>query len=112
MKYLAILFMLFSLPAQAETVKATWYGKQFHGRKTANGERFDQYSFTAAHRYFKFGTVLHLTHKDKHVIVRINDRGPFKRGISIDMSYAAAKKLGCIDIGICKVKMTILSKGN
>lgn len=93
--------------ASASTVWASWYGPGFHGRKTASGERFNQNAYTAAHRTLPFGTVVSVTHKGRTVQVRINDRGPFIKGRSIDLSKAAAMAIGCT--GVCKVSMTIIS---
>ena len=87
---------------------ASWYGPGFHGRKTASGERFNQNAFTAAHRTLPFGTLVRVTHKGRSVTVRINDRGPFIRGRSIDLSKAAARAIGCP--GVCKVSMVIVGR--
>ncbi len=87
-------------------VKASWYGPGFHGRTTASGERFNQYAMTAAHRTLPFGTRVRVKHKDHSVIVVINDRGPFIRGRSIDLSKGAASKIGCT--GVCLVEIKVL----
>lgn len=79
---------------------ATWY---MHGTKTANGERFDPNGMTVAHKTLPFGTKLRLTHGDKSVIVRVNDRGPFVKGRDIDLARGAAQALGCP--GICRLKV-------
>jgi len=86
---------------------ASWYGPKFHGRLTANGEIYDQMSFTAAHKSMKFGTYLRVTNlkNGKVVIVRINDRGPYIEGRSIDLSKASAIALGMIPKGVIKVKI-------
>ncbi len=75
---------------------ASWYGPGFHGRKTANGERFDMGELTAAHKTLPFGTrvLVHNPRNGKEVVVRINDRGPFVPGRVIDLSKAAAAVLG------------------
>nr|WP_211231682.1 septal ring lytic transglycosylase RlpA family protein [Ottowia thiooxydans] len=75
---------------------ASWYGPGFHGRKTANGERFDMGEMTAAHKTLPFGTrvLVHNPRNGKQVVVRINDRGPYARGRVIDLSGAAASALG------------------
>jgi rare lipoprotein A len=90
---------------------ASWYGPRFHGRKTANGEIFDQMAFTAAHKKFKFGTLLRVTNpkNNKTVIVRINDRGPFIRGRQLDLSKAAAFELEILEKGVAKVKIDQVS---
>jgi rare lipoprotein A len=84
-----------------QTGTATWYGKQFHGRRTASGERYDMHALTAAHRTFPLGTCVRVTALGgaRSVIVRINDRGPFVRGRIIDLSYAAAQALGIGSVG-------------
>ena len=86
---------------------ASYYGEGFHGRKTASGEVFDQWKLTCAHRDLPFGTRLKVTNleNNRSVIVRVNDRGPWVRGRIIDLSYAAAKKLGMIQEGVVKVKI-------
>ena len=89
--------------ANSQIMFATWYK---HGKKTANGERFDPNGMTAAHRTLPFGTRLLLTYKDKSVIVRINDRGPFIKGRQLDLARGAAKALGCL--GNCRLKAKIL----
>jgi rare lipoprotein A len=84
---------------------ASWYGPRFHGRKTANGEIFDQEAFTAAHKKMKFGTLLKLTNpvNEKSIIVRINDRGPYIPGRELDLSRAAAEELGMLEKGVTKL---------
>ncbi len=69
------------------------YGDGYHGQITANGERFNTYALTAAHRYLPFGTRLRVTHGGRSVIVRINDRGPYVAGRDLDLSYAAFGQL-------------------
>ena len=90
---------------------ASWYGPRFHGRKTANGEIYDQMAFTAAHKGLKFGTLLKITNpkNDQSVIVRINDRGPYIGGRQLDLSRAAALQLGMMKRGVLKVKVDELS---
>ena len=91
---------------------ASWYGGKFHGRKTANGETYNMYALTAAHRTLPFGTRVKVTNlsNGKSVIVRITDRGPFvdKHKRVIDLSYAAAKKIDMIGQGVAKVRLEIL----
>ena len=89
--------------------KAAWYGARFQGRKTASGERFDKNKMTAAHRTLPFGTRVRVTHAKtgRSVVVRINDRGPFGRAI-IDLSEAAARKLGIIRAGVAPVTIEVL----
>ena len=103
---LLALGMLFSMPTYAtaaETMVASWYGHPYHGRKTASGERYNMWAFTAAHRTLPFGTKLRVTYKDRSVVVVINDRGPFIKGRSLDLSRAAADKIGCTAVGVCRV---------
>jgi rare lipoprotein A len=89
---------------------ASWYGPGFHGKLTANGERYDQHGLTAAHRTLPLGTWVEVRNlrSDRSVKVRVNDRGPYKKGRSIDMSYAAAKALGMIDKGTAPVEIRLL----
>jgi len=91
--------------------KASWYGKPFHGRLTANGERYNMYKMTAAHRTYAMNTILKVTNlaNKRSVKVRINDRGPFYSSRKIDLSYGAARKLGMIDKGVGKVKIEVIS---
>ena len=88
-------------------MKASWYGPGFHGRKTANGEVYDQNSFTAAHKSLKFGTLLKITNlkNNKSVVIRINDRGPYIHGRDLDLSKAAASELGMVRKGVAKLKV-------
>ena len=90
---------------------ASWYGSDFHGRKTANGETYDMYGLTAAHRTLPFGTVLRVTNpiSGRAVDVRVNDRGPFVSGRILDLSYGAAQSLGTVGKGVTKVEMEIVS---
>ena len=91
--------------------KASWYGKPFHGRLTANGERYNMYNMTAAHRTYAMGTILKVTnlHNKRSVRVRVNDRGPFYSSRMIDLSYGAARKLGIVKKGIGKIKIQVVS---
>ena len=99
-------------PTMMETGLASWYGPKFHGRRTANGEVFNQEKFTAAHRTLPWGSRVKVTNLDngKSVDVRINDRGPFgKGGRIIDVSRAAARALGMVARGIITVRIEWLS---
>lgn len=93
---------------------ASWYGAKFHGRLTANGERYDMYAMTAAHASLPFGMVVEVTNleNDRTVRVRINDRGPFKDGRVIDLSYAAARKLGMVRQGLARVRIRAVRPGS
>ncbi len=92
---------------------ASWYGQQFHGRKTASGEVYDMYALTAAHRSAPFGTKVRVRNlsNQQEVTVRINDRGPFVRGRIIDLSYAAAQEIGLVAEGVAQVELKFLSVG-
>jgi len=91
---------------------ASWYGKKFHGRKTSNGETYNMYALTAAHKTLPMGTWVKVYNRDTHqeIIVRVNDRGPFVTGRIIDMSYTGAKKLGMVGPGTARVMVTALGK--
>jgi rare lipoprotein A len=84
---------------------ASWYGAEFHGRRTANGERYDMYAMTAAHKTLPLGTPVTVTHREtgRRIRVRINDRGPFVAGRIIDLSYAAALALHTAEAGVAPV---------
>lgn len=92
---------------------ASWYGKKFHGRQTACGERYDMHRLTAAHPSYPFGTVVLVTNlkNGRQVKVRINDRGPFVRGRIIDLSYSAAKQLKMVADGVVKVRVKVIKWG-
>lgn len=92
---------------------ASWYGPGFHGRKTANGERFNQYELTAAHPTYDFGTQLCVRSKSsgQSVVVRVNDRGPFVKNRVIDLSKAAAEELGMLGKGVKSVEIYKLDEG-
>ncbi len=125
MKRLAILIGLVFLSSCASTpprdyepepgaryITASWYGQDFHGRPTSSGERFDMYGFTAAHKTMKFGTRLRVTNpvNEKSVDVTVNDRGPFKWGRDLDLSYGAAREIGFTEIGVGSVKIEYLGR--
>jgi len=92
--------------------KASWYGRKFHGRKTANGETYNMYAVSAAHKTLPLGTYVrvHNLKNNQKLDVRINDRGPFIQGRIIDLSYAAAKKLGIIGPGTAPVEIVALGR--
>ncbi len=92
---------------------ASWYGRKFHGRQTANGERYNMYDFTAAHRTLPMNTrvLVKNLQNGKTVVVRINDRGPFVKKRIIDLSYAAARRIGLVGPGTAKVKLVALAEG-
>ncbi|MFX1673883.1 septal ring lytic transglycosylase RlpA family protein [Paraburkholderia sp. A2WS-5] len=95
-----------------QTGRASWYGRAFHGRKTASGERFDMKALTAAHRTLPLGSYVRVSvpATSKSVVVKINDRGPYVRGRVLDLSYAAAKMLGLQHAGTAKVNIEGLSR--
>ncbi len=88
---------------------ASWYGPGFAGRRTANGEVFDPSQLTAAHKTLSFGTQVRVTNLENgmNVVVRINDRGPFKPGRVIDLSRAAAERIGMIGSGVAPVRLEL-----
>ena len=93
-----------------QTGNASFYGGKWHGRKTANGEIFDTYKLTAAHKTLSFGTRVRVTNlsNGKSVIVRINNRGPYSKGRVIDLSQAAFSKIENMSKGVTKVKLEIV----
>jgi len=92
------------------TGRASWYGKRFHGRRTASGERYDMAAFTAAHPTLPFGSRVRVTNLDngRSVVVTINDRGPYVKTRLIDVSRAAATELGMIEDGVAEVRVDVL----
>ena len=88
--------------------KATYYASKFHGRRTTNGEVFSNKKFTAAHLKLPFGTIVNVTNVDngRSVEVRVNDRGPHSKFYIIDLSQAAAKKIGMFGKGVANIEMT------
>jgi len=84
---------------------ASWYGPRFHGKKTANGERFNMYAMTAAHKTLPLSSYAEVTNLKNHrsIVVRINDRGPYHGKRAIDLSYAAAKELGISGLGSVQI---------
>lgn len=91
---------------------ASWYGKRFNGRRTASGERFSASGFTAAHRTLPIPSYVRVRRvaSGEEVIVRINDRGPFHSARVLDLSYAAANKLGMVALGSAEVEMELLTE--
>ncbi|NPA67256.1 MAG: septal ring lytic transglycosylase RlpA family protein [Chlorobi bacterium] len=129
MKYIVLIFAAFVVlyagscsltKDKSENVKyefyqkgeASWYGPGFNGKKTASGEIFDMNKLTAAHRKLPFGTMVRVTNlkNNKSVIVRINDRGPYKKGRVIDLSKKAAEVTGLIKDGVAPVKIEIVKR--
>ncbi|HEX5544835.1 MAG TPA: septal ring lytic transglycosylase RlpA family protein [Nitrospira sp.] len=89
---------------------ASWYGPGFHGNKTANGERYDMYKLTAAHRTLPLGSVavVHSLTSGRHITIRINDRGPFAKGRILDLSLAGAQALGMVGNGTDEVELRVV----
>lgn len=89
---------------------ASYYGRGFDGRTTANGERFNMRDMTAAHLTLPFNTRIKVTNlsNNRSVVVRINDRGPYKKNRIIDLSYAAAERIGLIGPGTAKVELEVV----
>lgn len=92
--------------------RASWYGSRFHGRRTASGERFNAWAYTAAHRSLPFGTKVRVTNlrNGRAVVVRINDRGPYSGGRVIDLSKAAAQAIGMLRAGTAPVRIEIIGR--
>ena len=108
---LTILSILCTVTIYAQqTGTASYYGNKFQGRRTTSGERLDNELYTAAHMTLPLGTLVKVTNlvNTKSVVVKINDRGHFKRGRVIDLTYAAAKELEMIRLGIVRVMVEIL----
>ena len=93
---------------------ASYYGKKFHGRKTANGEIFNMYKLTAAHRVLPLGTYVRVTHLEngKWVEVKVNDRGPFIEGRILDLSFAAALEIEMVNAGKARIMIEILDEND
>lgn len=101
--------MIFSsLVYSQQRVKASYYADKFHGRKTASGKLYHRDSLTCAHKTYPFGTILKVKNprNDKEIYVKVTDRGPFVKGRTIDLSYAAAKKIGVLAHGIASVEIS------
>jgi hypothetical protein len=116
-RYCIFLFLVFTFPSKAQkpdTInkfgEASFYDDSFHGLETSNGETYDKSEFTAAHRTLPFNTILLVTNKEnnKSVVIRVNDRGPFRKSRILDLSRAAAKKIGMVPFGVVPVKIKVL----
>ena len=104
----AIGALVFAIPGSAAgSMLSSWYGPGFHGRLTANGERYDMHGLTAAHKTLPFGTKLRVCYEGC-VDVRVNDRGPFIGARELDLSYGAAKAIGLVSPGVADVRVTYL----
>lgn len=97
---------------KVEKGQASYYADKFHGRATASGEKYDKRKLTGAHRTLPFGTVVRVTNTatGQSVDIRINDRGPFKAGRVVDVSRAAAEKLGMIQAGVINCTVQVISE--
>lgn len=95
---------------QYEKGKATYYSQRAHGHRTASGERHDKNAMICAHKKLPFGTLIRVLNEKnkKEVVVRVNDRGPFGKGLVIDLSYGAAKELGMLADGVVPVTLYVL----
>ncbi|MDQ3052189.1 MAG: septal ring lytic transglycosylase RlpA family protein [Bacteroidota bacterium] len=100
-----------SQPENPRPGKASYYAKKFQGRRTANGEAFNNYDYTAAHRTLPFNTYLNIVNRDNsyNVIVRVNDRGPYAKNRVIDLSEAAARRIGGYHHGLVHVRLEVLN---
>lgn len=110
---IALCSNVFALSVYKQKVTVSYYAEQFHGKRTSNGEYFNMYSLTCAHKSLPFDTVIRVTNlsNGKQVDVRVNDRGPFVVGREIDLSKAAAVKLDMIKSGTAKVRLEIVKMG-
>jgi rare lipoprotein A len=101
---------LVQAPVYEAVGMASYYARKFQGRRTASGERYDMHALTAAHPALAFGARVEVTNlaNGRRVEVRINDRGPFKKGRIIDLSYAAARQIGMLRRGVAKVRVRAL----
>jgi rare lipoprotein A len=92
--------------------EASWYGPTFHGKTTANGERYNMLEMTAAHQTLPFNTLVRVTNLQNgfSAVVRINDRGPFLKGRILDLSYTAARALGANGPGVIRVRIEVVGK--
>jgi len=97
-------------PIKVWVGNASWYGPNFDGKRTANGERFNAESLTAAHPNLPFGSWVRVvnTRNGKFEVVRINDRGPYQEGREIDVSYRVARKIGLINSGVSQVRLELM----
>jgi rare lipoprotein A len=107
-------FVLASADGYHERGVASWYGPGFHAAKTSNGERYDMYAMTAAHKTLPLPSYVQVTNlrNGRSIVVRVNDRGPFKDGRIIDLSYSAAHKLDILRAGTAFVEVKALTPGD
>ncbi len=107
-------FVMRTSKGYAERGIASWYGKKFHGRRTSNGERYNMYAMTAAHKTLPLPSYVRVTNlsNNRSIVVRVNDRGPFVKNRIIDLSYTAAQKLDMVTDGTALVEVRALQPGN
>lgn len=96
--------------SSSRSTVASWYGAKWNGRPTASGEPFNHRRFTAASRYLPMGTRIEVTHGNRRVVVKVNDRGPYIRGRGLDLSEAAARSLGIREAGVARVRYRVVSR--
>lgn len=99
-------------PETQSTMIASWYGMDFNGKPTASGERYDMYSYSAAHKYLPFGTIIKVTNPSTGISAKVvvNDRGPFVAGRDIDLSYQAAKDIGLVRSGVGVINVEYMGR--
>lgn len=109
---LALVLLALVATGNAQTGTASWYGPNFHGRRAADGSVYDMHKLTAAHKTLPFGTLLRVTNlrNGRSVVVRVTDRGPFIRGRILDVSYAAACRLGMVESGLARVRIEVVTE--
>ena len=113
LKYLISLTLISNLfipTAEASQQKASWYGREYHGRRMANGQIYNMYSNTCAHKTLPFGTKLRVTNlrNGKFTTCLVFDRGPFVKGRVVDMSYQGARNLGMVKSGVVPVRIQVI----
>lgn len=104
--------LLLMLNEEPEIGVASWYGQEFQGNTTASGEAFDLNGFTAAHQTLPFGTTIRVTNleNNKNIVLRVNDRGPHIGRRLLDVSWAAAKRLGFVNSGTTRVRVEVVAR--
>lgn len=107
-KIIFIICLLINCSFTSNYVKISYYGNNFHGKKTASGEIYDKNKLTAAHKTLPFNTKIKITYNNNNVIVRVNDRGPYVKGRELDISYQAMKNLQGIEKGVINAQYEIL----
>lgn len=110
----ALLFVLVDTVGAQSVGNATYYSNRLHGRRTSDGSRYHRDSLTCAHKTLPLGTMLKVRNPKNgaEVVVKVTDRGPYRRGAIVDLSYAAAKKIGMLQSGVAKVEVEQYDKSN